>query len=131
MFVRLTNFIFLYSDNIPMAQSQGYKRFRSSIKSIHHGTSTPQTINNKIFPRASTPNPRYIDPIEQQTVPVPSSPCPKMINPHKIHRKRRHSRSSHHYRIHIDRIILIQQEKSSCAHCHCKKTKSQHILGVL
>jgi len=114
-----------------MAQSQGYKRFRSSVNTIYHGASTPQTPSNKIFPRASTPNPRSIGPIEEQTIPVPSSPHPKVPVHHKIHKKQRqHRRSHHHYQIHIDHIILIQQQGKSCSHCHCKKTKSQQILGI-
>ncbi|CAF0773824.1 unnamed protein product [Rotaria sordida] len=115
-----------------MAQSQGYKRFRSSINTVYHGTSTPQTSNNKIFPRASTPNPRSIDPIEQQTIPVVSSPRSKMTVHHKIHKKRRqHRPNNHQYQIHIDHIVLIQQQKKPCSHCHCKKTKAQRIIGIL
>jgi len=114
-----------------MAQSQGYKHFRLSINTIHRGTSTPQTSSNKIFPRASTPNRRSIDRFEQQTVPVVTSPHPKVTSHNKIHKKRRQHRSNHHYQIHIDNIILIQQQKKSCSHCNCKKTKSQLILGVL
>jgi hypothetical protein len=129
--IHLSNIVCFYSDNILMAQSQGYKRFRSSIDTIHHGTSTPQTSSNKIFPRASTPNRRSIERIEQQTIPVPS-PRPKVTVHHKIHKKRRQPRSNHHYQIHIDHIILVQQQqKKSCSRCHCKKTKSQQILGVL
>lgn len=114
-----------------MAQSQGYKRFRSSINTIYHGTSTPQASTSKIFPRASTPNPRSIDPMEQQTIPVSSSPHSKVILHHKIHKKRRQSRSNHHYQIHIDHIVLVQPQKKLCSHCHCKKTKSQRVLGIL
>lgn len=118
-----------------MSQSQGYKRFRSSINTIHHGTSTPQSSNDKIFPRASTPNRRSIDRFDQQTIPVIPSPRPnpKATVHHKIHKKRRQhqTRSTHQYQIHIDQIILIQQQKKSCSHCHCKKSKSQQILGVL
>ncbi len=114
-----------------MAQSQGYKHFRSSINTIHHGTSTPQTASNKIFPRASTPNRRSIDRFEQKTIPVIPSPHPKVTVNHKIHKKRRQYRSNHHYQINIDQIILIQQQKKSCSHCHCKKTKARQILGIL
>ena len=115
-----------------MAQSQGYKRFRSSVNTINHGTSTPQTSSNKIFPRASTPNHRLLDTFEQPTIPVPFSPRPKATTVHhKIHKKRQPRRSNHPYQIHIDHIILIQQQKKSCSHCHCKKTKSQQIIGIL
>jgi hypothetical protein len=114
-----------------MAQSQGYKRFRSSINTINYGTSTPQTTSTKIFPRASTPNRRSINPIEQPTIPVPFSPRSKGTVHHKIHKKRRQNRSNQQYQIHIDHIILIQQQKKPCSHCHCKKTKSQQIIGVL
>ena len=115
-----------------MAQSQGYKRFRSSINTIYNGTSTPQTTSNKIFPRASTPNRHSIQPIEQATIPVPSStPRAKASVHHKIHKKRRQNRPNHQYQIHIDHIVLIQQQRKTCSHCHCKKTKSQQILGVL
>ncbi|CAF0932498.1 unnamed protein product [Adineta steineri] len=115
-----------------MAQSQGYKRFRSSINTVYNGTSTPQTPTNKIFPRSSTPNPHFKEPIIEQTIPVPiSSPRPNMTVHNKIHKKQRQHRRSHHrYQIHIDHIILIQQQRKSCSHCHCKKTKSQQILGV-
>jgi hypothetical protein len=125
--------IFFVIDSIFMAQSQGYKRFSSSINTIHQGTSTPQTSNNKIFPRASTPNRRSIEQIEQPTIPVVPSPRSTAAVHHKIHKKRRQHRSNPHYQIHIDHIILIQQrqQKKSCSRCHCKKTKSQQILGVL
>jgi hypothetical protein len=113
-----------------MSQSQGYKRFRSSIDTVNHGTSTPQTTKKSVFPRASTPNFRTIDQIEQ-TVPVPSPACPKPLSHPKIHRKNRQHRSRRHYQIYIDQIILIQQEKNSCSHCHKKKVRSQRILGVL
>ena len=115
-----------------MAQSQGYKRFRLSINTIHQGTSTPQTSSNKIFPRASTPNRRSIERIEQPTIPLVLSPRPTGIVHNKIHKKRRQRRSNPHYQIHIDHIILIQQQqKKTCSRCHCKKSKSQQILGVL
>ncbi|CAM4918533.1 unnamed protein product [Rotaria socialis] len=118
-------------NNILMAQSQGYQRFRSSVDTLYNGTSTPQATNIKIFPRASTPNPRSMDQIEQQTIPVSISPRSKIVVHHKIHRKRRQHRSTHHYQIHIDHIILVQQQKKPCSHCHCKKSKSQRILGIL
>ena len=114
-----------------MSQSQGYKRFRSSINTIHQGTSTPQSSNSRIFPRSSTPNRRSIEHIQQKTIPVLPSPRPTVAVPHKIHKKRRQHRSRHQYQIHIDHIILVQQEKRSCSRCHCKKSKSQQILGVL
>lgn len=114
-----------------MAQSQGYKRFRSSINTFNYGTSTPQAPSNKIFPRSSTPNSRSIDQFEQQTIPVSCSPRSKVTVHHKIHKKRRQHRSKHQYHIHVDHIILIKQQKKPCLHCHCEKTKSQRILGIL
>ena len=114
-----------------MAQSQGYKRFRSSINTIHQGTSTPQTSHSKIFPRSSTPNRRSIEHIEQATIPVVPSPHPVIKTHHKVSKKqRRQHRSNPHYQIHIDHIVLIQQQKP-CSRCHCKKRKSRQILGVL
>ena len=113
-----------------MAQSQGYKRFRSSINTINHGTSTPQAPEKKIFPRASTPNRRSIDFIDQQTLPVPS-PRPKPTVHRKIHRKRRQHRLDQQYQIYVDQIIFIQQQRKSCSHCHCKKSNSARIIGVL
>jgi hypothetical protein len=111
-----------------MAQSQGYKRFLSSVNSIHHGTSTPQTSNNRIFPRASTPNSRSID----QIIPAPSSPQSNRIIRKKIHKKRRRQHRSNHYQhqVYIGHIVLIQQDKKSSSNCHCKKRKSQNILGI-
>ncbi|UJR34078.1 hypothetical protein I4U23_021488 [Adineta vaga] len=115
-----------------MAQSQGYKRFRSSINTIYNGTSTPQTPNNKIFPRASTPNPHRKDEILEQTIPIVRISHSKITGHQKRHKKpRQHRRSHNPYRIHIDHIILIQQQQKSCSHCHCKKSKSQQILGIL
>ena len=115
-----------------MAQSHGYKRFRSSINTVDHATSTPQTPNTKNFPRASTPNPRTTELNEQQVIAVPcSSSRRKMSVHHKIHKKRRQHCSNHRYQVHIDHIILIQQQKKPCSHCHCKKTKSQRVLGIL
>lgn len=110
-----------------MSQSQGYKRFRSSIKTIHQGTSTPQTSSKRIFPRASTPNRRSI---EQPTMPVIPSPRATVIVPQKVHKKRRQHRSKHQFQIHIDHLILVQQQKRSCSRCRCKKSKSPQILGV-
>lgn len=114
-----------------MAQSQGYKRFRSSINTMHQGTSTPQTSHNRIFPRASTPNRRSVEHFEQQTIPVLPSPRPTLTVPHQIHKKRRQHRSKPQYQIHIDHIILVQQQKRSCSRCRCKKSKSPQIIGVL
>ena len=116
-----------------MAQSQGYKRFRSSINTVYHGTSTPQTSNNnKIFPRASTPNSHRKDEHVEQTIPVVRTPHSKVTVHDKIQKKPRQSRHSHRrYQIYVDHIVFIQQQQKSCSHCHCKKRKSQHILGVL
>jgi hypothetical protein len=47
---------------------------------------------------------------------LPRSSTPKTI----IHKKPSHPH------IYINRITLIQQQKS----CHCKKRKSQNILGI-
>ena len=125
VFIHLNSTVFFFSlDYILMAQSQGYKRFRSSVNTIHQGTSTPQASNNKIFPRASTPNRRSIEHLEQPTIPVVPSPRPTVTVHHKIHKKRRHPRSNQHYQIHIDHIILIQQQRrKSCSRCHCKKSQ--------
>ena len=124
-------FFGFYLDKIFMSQSQGYKRFRSSIKTIHQGTSTPQTSSKRIFPRASTPNRRSIERFQQPTMPVIQSPRATVVVPQKIHKKRRQHRSKHQFQIHIDHIILVQQQKRSCSRCHCKKDKSPQILGVL
>ena len=123
-------FDFIKNSDISMSQSQGYKRFRSSIKTIHQGTSTPQTSANKIFPRASTPNRRSIKQMDQPTVSVVPSPRFTTKTHQKVSKKRQH-RSKPHYHIHIDHIVLIQQQQKPCSHCHCKKSKSQQILGVL
>ncbi|CAF0947010.1 unnamed protein product [Adineta ricciae] len=113
-----------------MAQSQGYKRFRSSINTIYHGTSTPQTSNsNRIFPRASTPNSHRKDKHVEQTIPVVRTPHSKVTVHDKVQKKPRHSHRR--YQIYVDHIVFIQQQQKSCSHCHCKKRKSQHILGVL
>lgn len=80
-----------------MAQSQGYKRFLSSINSNDHGTSTPQPFKNKIYPCSSTPNIRSIPVLSVKT---------------KVHKKRCS-------RISINHIILISEGES----CYCKKSK--------
>ena len=65
-------------------------------------------------------------------MPVPFTPRAKVSTHDKIHKKpRQHRRRSHHpYQIHIDHVVFIQQQQKSCSHCHCKKSKSQQILGV-
>ena len=87
-----------------MAQSHGYKRFLLSLNTNHHGTSTPRT--SKILPRSSTPNVHSIPVISSKTTTI-----------HK---------TQFHPHIYINRITLIQQQKS----CHCKKRLSQNILGI-
>lgn len=117
-----------------MSQSQGYKRFRSSINTMNYGTSTPQTTKSKIFPRASTPNPHPLDFFDQPTVPVPmpsSSPRPKVNMRQKVSRQRHQRRSNRQYQIYIDQIILVQGEKKLCSHCRCKKTRSERVIGIL
>ncbi len=91
-----------------MAQSQGYKRFLSSINNNHYGTSTPQTRKDKTYPRSSTPNTHSI-PVLPSTI----------IHYRKIQKNRYYST---HPRVYINRIILIPHEKS----CYCKK----NILGI-
>lgn len=114
-----------------MSQSNGYKRFRSSIDTFNHGTSTPQAPKTKIFPRASTPNRFSLEPFDQSTLPVPAPTRPKPVVQQKISRKRRQHRSKQQLQIYVDHIILIQQEKQTCSHCHRKKSNSKRILGVL
>ena len=116
-----------------MSQSNGYKRFRSSIKMINQATSTPQTTKRTettIFPRASTPNPNPLNFYDQPTVPVAPIVSPR---PHpKIVRKRRQHRSKHHqFQIYVDQIIFIGREKTLCSNCQCKKRRSQRVIGVL
>lgn len=109
-----------------MSQSQGYKRFRSSIDTINHGTSTPQAPKTKVFPRASTPNRRSI---EQPTMPVPVSSPPR-VKP-TVHRKISRKHRSQRYQIYVDQIILIQRERKSCSRCHGKTRHSQRVIGIL